>query len=156
MKNGIDQILKKHKPGRREELIPLLQEVQDSFGFLSEESIIKVGSYVGLSTTKIYGLATFYDQFRFIPAGKIHISICNGTSCYLNGSGSVIDKICEITGITAGQTSRDGLFSYDIVTCMGGCNSGPVIMVNGEYHTSVRPEQLPGLIERLKFITEND
>jgi len=156
MKNGIDQILKKHKPGRREELIPLLQEVQDSFGFLSEESIIKVGSYVGLSTTKIYGLATFYDQFRFIPAGKIHISICNGTSCYLNGSGSVIDKISEITGIMAGQTSRDGLFSYDIVTCMGGCNRGPVIKINGEYYTSVRPEQLPGLIEKLKFITEND
>jgi NADH-quinone oxidoreductase subunit E len=152
----IEQILKKYKPGHREELIPLLQDIQENFGLLSEDSIIKVGSYVGLSTTKIYGLATFYDQFRFIPAGKIHIRVCNGTSCYLNGSGSLIDKMREETGILPGQTTRDGLLSYDIVTCMGGCTKGPLLRVNDEYLTSVRAEQLPDLIEKLKYIIEND
>jgi len=152
----IDQILKKYKPGKREELIPLLQEIQENSGFLSEDSIVKVGNYVGLSTTKIFGLATFYDEFRFIPSGKIHIKICNGTSCFLNGSESLINKIEEELGIQPGQTTRDGLFSFEIVTCMGGCVKGPVITVNGEYYTSVRPEQLPELIARLKFIIEND
>ena len=72
--------------GKEKILFPLLQEIQEELGYLSEDSIIKVGSFLGLSTTKIYGLATFYDRFRFIPCGKIQIRICHGTSCFLNGS----------------------------------------------------------------------
>lgn len=156
MSKEIDIIIKKYKAGRREELIPLLQEIQDENGHLSEEAIVKVGSFVGLSTTKIYGLATFYDQFRFIPAGKVSIRICNGTSCFLNGSQAVIDKLREETGLAAGQTSRDGTLSYEVVTCMGGCNNGPVISINGDFQTQVKPEQVPDLIRKLKFIIEND
>ncbi len=156
MSKEIDLIIKKYKPGRREELIPLLQEIQDENGHLSEEAIIRVGNFVGLSTTKIYGLATFYDQFKFIPSGKVRIRICNGTSCFLNGSQAVINKFREETGLAAGQTSRDGNLSYEIVTCMGGCNNGPVISINGEYNTGVKPEQLPDLIRKLRFIIEND
>jgi NADH-quinone oxidoreductase subunit E len=156
MSTDIESIFKKYKQGRREYLIPLLQEIQDDLGYLSEEAIIKVGSFVGLSTTKIYGLATFYDQFRFVPSGKVQIKICHGTSCFLNGSQSVIDKIKEETGIMPGQTTRDGIFSYEIVTCMGGCNNGPLICINGEYHTCVKAEQLPDLIKKLRFIIEND
>jgi len=152
----IDSILKKYKPGRREDLIPLLQEIQEGQGHLSEEAIVKVGSFIGLSTTKIYGLATFYDQFRFVPSGKVLIKVCHGTSCFLNGSQAVINKIKEETGLIPGQTGRDGIFSYDIVTCMGGCNNGPVIRVNGEYHPFVKPDQLPELIRKLRYIIEND
>jgi NADH-quinone oxidoreductase subunit E len=156
MSTDLDIILKKYKSGKREELIPLLQEIQEYLGYLSEEAIIKVGSFLGLSTTKIYGLATFYDRFRFIPAGKIQIRICNGTSCFLNGSKSIIDKVREETNILPGQTTRDGNFSYEIVSCMGGCHNGPVINVNGEYHTHIKAEQLPELIRKLRYIIEND
>jgi NADH-quinone oxidoreductase subunit E len=156
MSTKIDSILKKYKPGRREDLIPMLQEVQDDSGYLSEEAIIRAGSFVGLSTTKIYGLATFYDQFRFLPAGKVQIKICNGTSCFLNGSQYVINKIMEETGLDPGQTGRDGIFSYEIETCMGGCNHGPVISVNGEYHTHIKADQLPELIKKLRYIIENE
>ena len=156
MSTDLDEILKKYKQGKREDLIPILQEIQDDSGFLSEEAIVKVGSLLGLSTTKIYGLATFYDRFSFIPAGKIQIKICNGTSCFLNGSQPIINKIKEETGIIAGQTTRDGNFSYEIVSCMGGCNSGPLIKVNGEYHVHVKAEHLPELIKKLKYIIEND
>ena len=152
----IDEILEKYKPVRREDLIPILQHIQESEGYLSEDAIVKTGRYLGLSTTKIYGLATFYDQFRFIPAGRIHIRICNGTSCFLNGSRSVIAKIKEITGTEPGQTTRDGVFSYEIVSCMGGCTNGPVISVNGEFSTNIRPEQLPEMVGKLKYLTEND
>jgi len=156
MGTDIDIILQNYKQGKREDLIPMLQEIQENMGYLSEEAIVKVGRFLGLSTTKIFGLATFYDRFRFIPAGKISISICNGTSCFLNGSQSIINKIKEETGITTGQTTRDGIFSYEIVSCMGGCNKGPLLNVNGEYYTHIKAEQLPELIKRLKYVIEND
>jgi NADH-quinone oxidoreductase subunit E len=156
MSADLDIILKKYKQGKREDLIPLLQEIQDHLGYLSEEAIVKTGSFLGLSTTKIFGLATFYDKFRFIPSGKIQIRICHGTSCFLNGSQAIINKIKEETGVMPGQTSRDGNFSYEIVSCMGGCCNGPVINVNGQYHTHIKAEQLPELIKRLKYIIEND
>ena len=111
-----------------EELVSVLsamKEIQEYLGYLSEEAIVKVGSFLGLSTTKIYGLATFYDRFRFIPMGKIKISICNGTSCFLSGSRAIIDKTREETGILPGQTTRDGNFSYEIVSCMGAFRFAP-------------------------------
>jgi NADH:ubiquinone oxidoreductase subunit E len=156
MAADLDIILKKYKQGRREDLIPLLQEIQAENGYLSEESIVLVGGHLGLSTTKIFGLATFYDQFRFIPSGRVHIKICHGTSCFMNGSQAIIDKIKEEMKISPGQTTRNGNFSFDIVTCLGGCYHGPVIMVNGEYQIHIRPEQVPALIKKLKLIIDND
>jgi NADH:ubiquinone oxidoreductase subunit E len=156
MSADLELILGKYKQGKREDLIPLLQEIQEDIGFLSEEAIVKVGNFLGLSTTKIYGLATFYDRFRFIPAGKIQIRVCHGTSCFLNGSKAVINKIKEETGVNAGQTTRDGNFSYEIVSCMGGCHNGPLMNVNGVYHTHIKAEQLPELIKKLKYVIEND
>lgn len=156
MGTDIDLILKKYKPGKREELIPILQEIQSGIGYLPEDAIVRVGSFLGLSTTKIYGLATFYDRFRFVPAGKIRIKICHGTSCFLNGSQAVISKIKEETGVNPGQCSRDGLLSYEIVTCMGGCNHGPVLKINDEFHTKVSAAQVPELLKRLRYIIEND
>ncbi len=156
MSTDLDAIIKKYKQGKREDLIPLLQEIQEDQGFLSEEAIVKTGTFLGLSTTKIYGLATFYDKFRFIPSGKIQIKICHGTSCFLNGSQSIINKIKEETGINPGQTTRDGNFSYEIVSCMGGCNNGPIMTVNGEFHSHIKPEQLPELIKKLKYVIDND
>jgi NADH:ubiquinone oxidoreductase subunit E len=156
MSTDFDIILKKYKQGKREDLIPLLQEIQDHLGYLSEEAIVKTGSFLGLSTTKIFGLATFYDRFRFIPSGKIQIKICHGTSCFLNGSQAIINKITEETGVMSGQTTRDGNFSYEIVSCMGGCCNGPLINVNGQYYTHIKAEQLPELIKRFKYIIEND
>ncbi len=91
----------------REDLIPLLQEIQAENGYLSEESIVRVGGHLGLSTTKIFGLATFYDQFRFIPSGKVHLKICHGTSCFMNGSQAIIDKFKEELKISPGQTTQE-------------------------------------------------
>jgi NADH-quinone oxidoreductase subunit E len=156
MMTAIETIIEKYKSGRREDLIPILQEIQEETGFLSEDAIVKVGTLLGLSTTKIYGLATFYDQFRFIPAGKIHLRICHGTSCFLNGSQAVIKTIKDEMGIDPGQTSRDGSFSCETVTCMGGCSNGPVIYANGEYYTHIKAENLPGLISKLRYLIEND
>lgn len=156
MASSIESILGKYKAGRREDLIPLLQEIQEENGMISEEAIVKIGSLLGMSTTKIYGLATFYDKFRFIPPGKIHLKICNGTSCFLNGSQSIIRQIKDELDIEPGQTTRDGCFSYEVVSCMGGCNNGPIIYLNGEYFIHIRAEQVPELIKKLRFTIENN
>jgi NADH:ubiquinone oxidoreductase subunit E len=152
----IESILRKYKQGKREELIPILQEIQGTVGHLPEDAIVRVGRFLGLSTTKIFGLATFYDKFRFYPSGRIRIKICHGTSCFLNGSEAIITKMKEETGIGPGQTTLDGLLSYEIVSCMGGCSNGPVLSVNDEYHTRINARQVPELVKRLKYIIEND
>lgn len=152
MESSLGIVLNKYKPARREDLIPILQDIQELSGYLSEDAIVAVGKLLGLSTTKIYGLATFYDQFRFIPAGKIHIKVCNGTTCFLNGSCTVIKKIKEELGVEPGQTTRDGNFSFEAVTCMGGCTSGPVLLINNEFHTFIKEEQIHELIGRLKYL----
>ncbi len=156
MANSIELILNKYKSARKEDLIPLLQEIQKEYGIISEDDIAKVGNLLGMSTTRIYGLATFYDQFRFIPAGKIHLRICHGTTCFLNGSQTIIKRLKDELGIDPGQTTRDGTFSYEIVSCIGGCNNGPVINVNDEYLVGIKAEQLPGLITRLRLKLENN
>jgi NADH:ubiquinone oxidoreductase subunit E len=151
----IESILKRYQAGRKESLIPILQDIQAEDGYLSEEAVITIGKFLGISTTKIFGLATFYDQFRFIPAGKVHLRICNGTTCFLNGSGQVIASIKEAFGIEPGQTTRDGRFSFEVVPCMGGCNEGPVVKVGNDYITRVKPEDIPDMLKKLRLLAES-
>ena len=155
MTSSIESILNKYKSGRREDLIPLLQEIQEIDGMISEEAIVKVGSLLGMSTTKIFGLATFYEQFRFLPLGKIHLKVCHGTTCFLNGSQAIIKNIKDELDIEPGQTTRDGSFSFEVVSCMGGCNNSPVIYTNGEFFTYVRPEKIPEFLRKLRLTIED-
>lgn len=152
--SNIDDILKHYKSGSHENLIPILQDVQAEEGFLSEDAIVRIGLFLEISTTKIYGLATFYDQFRFNPCGRVHLRICNGTSCFINGSASVIRTVKETLGVDPGQTTRDGRFSFELTSCMGGCNDGPVISTGDTFHTHIRAEDIPEMITRLKALTD--
>lgn len=155
-KDIVNEVLARYRQTRKENLIPILQEIQKEAGYISEDAIVKLGNLLGISTTKIYGLATFYDQFKFFPAGRIHFRICHGTTCFMNGSGTLISALREELGIEPGQTTRDGRFSYEIVTCMGSCSNGPVVEVNGEYHTGVTNELIPVMVKKLKHLVEND
>lgn len=150
----IDDILSRYREGSHENLIPILQDVQEAEGYLSESAIVQIGSFLRMSTTKIYGLATFYDRFRFIPAGKVHMRICNGTTCFINGSASVVTAVRDALGIDPGQTTRDGRFSYELTACQGGCNEGPVVCVGENYFTRLRPEDVPELISKLKALAD--
>lgn len=140
--------------GHHESLIPILQDIQQAEGYLSEETIVRIGSFLRMSTTKIYGLATFYDRFRFYPCGRVHLRICHGTTCFINGSSSVITAVREALGIEPGQTTRDGRFSYELTACMGGCNEGPLVTVGDKFRTHVRPEDIPEMITQLKAVAD--
>ncbi len=148
--DDIALILKEFPNLNRESLIPILQKVQDEFGYLSEESISQIGRYLGLPATKVYGLATFYNQFRFTPPGKYHIRVCDGTGCHMEGSGSILKEIEKLVNIRDGETSRDGLFSLEVLSCIGACGYAPVISVNDEYHAGMDKRSLKKLINNIR------
>ena len=153
--SSIDQILGQYRSGSQDSLIPILQDIQSAEGYISEQSVVRVGAFLGISTTKIYGLATFYDQFRFTPAGRVHLKVCNGTTCFINGSEKIVKSLRETLGVDPGQTTRDGRFSYELTSCMGGCNEGPVACHSGRYITRMRPEDIPELVNNLKPIADS-
>ncbi|MDD3280947.1 MAG: NADH-quinone oxidoreductase subunit NuoE [Bacteroidales bacterium] len=147
MRKSIESILEKYDNCKRDSLISLLQEIQENEGYLSEEAIVKTGKKLKIPTSKIYGVATFYNQFRFEPTGKYHIMICRGTACHVLGSLTVLQELEKILKIKAGQTTRDGLFSIEIVACIGACGLAPVINVNGIFHAKVTVESIKEIIE---------
>jgi NADH-quinone oxidoreductase E subunit len=149
MKDEIDIIIEKFPKNRRENLIQILQEIQEGTGYLSEESIVKTGKFLRLPTSKIYGIATFYNQFSFVKKGKYHFQVCHGTACHVFGASTLIQELEKQLKISHGETSRDGLFSLEISTCIGACGKAPVIAVNDTFYTHFTPEGLKELIEKI-------
>ncbi|MBK7172605.1 MAG: NAD(P)H-dependent oxidoreductase subunit E [Bacteroidales bacterium] len=146
----LDELVNRYKKGGAESLLPLLQDIQDSFGFLNEEAILKVGQHLNLPSSKIYGIATFFDQFRFSLQGRYHIRVCRGTACHMNGSFNVLREVEKILKIKEGQTSRDGYFSLEAIGCMGACSNGPVININGDFINAVSVSAIASLIEQYR------
>jgi NADH-quinone oxidoreductase subunit E len=150
MSKTVDELLSRYKQGSQDALLPLLQDIQEEYGFLNEEAIIKTGNYLKLPSSKIYGIATFFDQFRFFPKGRFHIRVCRGTACHLNGSFSLLKELEKVLRIKDGQTTRDGYFSLEAVTCMGACGVGTVININGEFHNAATIADIPVIIENCR------
>jgi len=146
----VQTILNKYHDSGRDSLIPILQDIQGKKGFLSKESIIEVGAHLKIPTSKIFGVATFYNQFRFEPYGKYHVQICRGTACHVLGSKTVLEELEKTLKVKAGQTTRDGLFSIEVVACIGACGLAPVITVNGAFHAKVNSQSLKEIIASYK------
>ena len=145
----IDVILEQYPNAQRDALIPILQKVQDLLGYLSRDAVVRVGKHLDLPVSKIYGVATFYNQFRFQPLGQYHVQVCRGTACHVKGSAAVLNAIKLELAIEAGQTTRDGLFSLEIVACIGACGLAPVININGEFYASLTPDKAKDIIASL-------
>jgi NADH-quinone oxidoreductase subunit E len=146
----IEPILAKYRDCKRDSLIPILQEVQDECGYLSREMVVRVGKHLKLPASKVYGVATFYNQFRFQPQGKFHIQVCRGTACHVKGSAAVLEAVKRSLTVEPGCTTRDGLFSLEVVACIGACGLAPVICVNGEFHANLTPDAAKAVIESYK------
>lgn len=147
MRPDLSRILEKYPNAKRDDLIPLLQDVQEEYGFLSREAVIDIGNHLNLPTSKIYGVATFYNQFRFQPRGIYNIQVCRGTACHVKGSAKVLEALQRTLGVSAGETTRDGLFSIEVVACIGACSLAPVISINGEFYAGVTPESITEIID---------
>jgi NADH-quinone oxidoreductase subunit E len=147
MTNDQMQAVLDHYPGvGREALIPILQEVQDIDGFVSKDAVVAIGQHLALPTSKIYGVATFYNQFKFQAPGQFHIQVCRGTACHVRNSAGVLDALCRELAIQPGQTTRDGLFSLEVVACIGACGLAPVIAINGEFHAGVTNDRVRRIV----------
>jgi NADH-quinone oxidoreductase E subunit len=150
----INKILDKFPDIRRESLIPILQEFQDTYGYITEEAVAGIGKHLKMPTSKIYGVASFYNQFRFIPKGKYHIQVCYGTACHVLGASTVLSELEKLLKISDGEVSKDGLFSLEVQTCIGGCGQAPVIAINEKYYGKITLDSLTDLIESCKRIED--
>jgi NADH:ubiquinone oxidoreductase subunit E len=150
MSTTVNEILARHENVGRDGLIPILQEVQDAEGYLSEESVARIARHLALPASKVYGVATFYNQFRFLPKGKYHFVVCRGTACHVKGSLKVLDMAIKALKLEPGKTSRDKLFSLETVACMGACGLSPVVNVNGEFYAKMTPMKLLKLIDDIR------
>jgi len=153
----IEDILARHPGAKRDALIPILQEVQEAWGYISRQAVLAVGEHLNLPASKIYGVATFYNQFRFQAPGRFTIQVCRGTACHVKGSAAVLEAIVRNLEVQPGQTTKDGLFSLEVVACIGACGLAPVIAIDGEFHAKVTPDGVPAILEQYRGkATEDD
>lgn len=137
-------------PSVRGMTIGLLQTVQAIYGYLPKEAIAHVAKRTGLSESKLYGVATFYAQFRMMPAGKHLIMLCQGTACHVNGADRVEQAICDELHIENGQTTDDQLFTLQTVACLGCCSLAPVMMIDGETYAGLTAERAVQILHALR------
>lgn len=145
----IEDILAAYK-GRPGALIPVLQETQEVFGYLSRENMEKIASELHIPFSKVYGVATFYAQFHLKPRGKNVIRVCLGTACHVRGGEKILDAVSKELNIKPGETTKDLQFTLERVACLGACGLAPTVMVNNETHGRMKPEDVPALIQHYR------
>ena len=131
-------------------LIPLLQSAQETYGYVPESAIDHISEIVGIPAADIYGVVTFYSQFRLKPMGKNIIKICDGTACHVNASTAIIRTIEEELQIDGDETTEDGLFTLQKVACLGCCSLSPVIMINDETYGKLTPKMVTDLLKEYR------
>ncbi len=135
------------KPG---ELIPLLQSAQDHYGYIPERAMEQIAQATGIHASRIYGVITFYNQFRLQPMGKYEVRICMGTACHVAKSQTLLDILEDELGIHDGETDEEGLFTINSVACIGCCSLAPVMVVNDETHGSLDTRKTRRIIKKIR------
>lgn len=145
-----DSILNHYPRNEKSNLIPILQDIQEKLGYLSEASLQEVADFLGIPLSRVYGVATFYNQFRLKPLGKNVIRVCRGTACHVKNSANILQALENELRIKAGETTRDKLFTIETVACIGACSIAPVISVNDEYFGRLTVKDIPKIIMKYK------
>jgi len=125
----LEEILSRHK-GEKGDLIPILQEAQESFGYLPAGVMQKIARFLRLPESVVYGVSTFYAQFTFIPTGKKRVKVCRGTACHVRGGVRILREVEKRLGIKPGETSADMEYSLETIACFGSCALAPVMVIN--------------------------
>ena len=145
----LKEILEKYEKDKSN-LIQILNQVQEKYGYISQDAQKAISEYLDISMAEVYGVITFYSRFTLKPKGKYNIAVCLGTACFVKGSEKVLDKVKEILKIDVGQTTEDGLFSIEATRCVGACGLAPVFTVNDEVYGKATPEMVESVIKRIK------
>ena len=146
----MEQILKKYQKGDKTQLIQILNEVQEKYGYITQNSQKALSEFLDMPMAEIYGVITFYSRFTTEPKGKYNIAVCLGTACFVKGSEKILDRVKEKLGIDVGQTTPDGRFSIEATRCIGACGLAPVFTVNDEVHGKATIEMVDEVIEKYK------
>lgn len=144
----MDETLKKYKEVKGS-LITILQNAQEIYGFLPMSVLEYISQETGIYSSQIYGVATFYTQFRLNPVGENLIMLCKGTACHVNGADGIEEAITEELGIKDGETTEDKIFTLNNVACLGCCSLSPVMMVNGETYGSLTPQKTKEILREI-------
>jgi len=147
--DAVDKLMEPYR-GRPGNLIQVLHKAQNVVGYLPREVQVKVAEGLNVPLSKVYGVVSFYSFFNTEPKGKHKISICAGTACYVRGAKQLINKLEEEMNLKPGGTSEDGLFSLDLVRCVGACGLGPVVTVDDEVYGQVDTEKLISILSKYK------
>jgi NADH-quinone oxidoreductase subunit E len=147
LENQTNEILKSFK-GEKSEIIPILQQVQQKFGYLPEAAMKQIADFVHVPASTVFGIGTFYAQFKLVPTGRNVIKICRGTGCYVRGAPRIISEMENKLGIKDGGTTSDLEYSLETVACFGSCALAPVIVVNDKVHGRMTPDKAKKLIEK--------
>ena len=132
-------------------LIAIMQEIQAEYKYLSEEALTLVAEKLGISTAKVYSVATFYENFSLEAKGKHIIKVCAGTACHVRKSQPIYYAIHDYLGLTGKKkTSADGMFTLETVACLGACGLAPVMTIDGEVHAKMTPEAALALLEDIR------
>jgi NADH:ubiquinone oxidoreductase subunit E len=143
--SAVAEIVSRYPSGRGS-LIPILQDIQDRLGYISPQSLDELQRLTGISASEAYGVATFYTQFRFKPAGRHKIQVCNGTACHVRESRRLTEEMARQLGVDVGETTADGNFSLERVACLGCCALSPVVAVDGKVHANMTPKKVASLL----------
>lgn len=150
MSNGkIDQIIDKYQ-GDSSALIQVLLEIQRENRWLPKEALEKVSKKLEVPLNQIQHIATFYKAFSLVPRGRHEVQICLGTACHVRGGPRILDRVEEVLGIQAGQTTTDMEFTLETVNCLGCCALGPVMVVDGKYHGKIAPTKAEEVLKSCK------
>ena len=148
--NVIDEILERYDNDRAM-IIAIMQDVQEVYRYLPQEALERIAEKTGMSESDLYGVATFYGNFSLDAKGKYILKVCRGTACHVRKSGDVLQALQEATGLTERKSiSEDGLFSIEIVSCLGACGLSPVVMVNDTVHAAMTPDKAKDLVADLR------
>jgi len=131
-------------------LIPTLQKVQEQDGYISRERIHEIHRKSGVPLSHIFGVATFYSQFRLHPVGKNIIRVCHGTACHVSGAKGITDALEDALGVATGETTGDRLFTLEMVSCLGCCSLAPVIMINNDTYGNLAPNGIKKILKPYK------
>jgi NADH-quinone oxidoreductase subunit E len=148
MDETLNMIMSEYQ-GKEDEIIPILQKVQDSFGYLPEHYLQEIARFTKVPESQVYGVATFYAQFRFTPRGENHSMVCQGTACHVNGSPKILDEIETALGIKEGETTDDLEYSLETVACIGACSLAPTVMINGKVEGKLDSKKVRKLFNRV-------
>jgi len=150
----MDDLIAKYK-GKKGNMIPLLQGTQSIYGYIPREAFEKLAAETGLELSDMYGVATFYAQFRLNPVGKHIIKVCHGTACHVQNAKAVTDSLKEALKVSDGETTEDGLFTLESVACLGCCSLAPVMMIGEETYGKLTGTEAVKIIKNIKIRESN-